>query len=119
VARQNARAKDKPPIQAWDAWLGAAFRICCFRLLENAVNQNSLRRTKPAKLRMPEPNRKMLLGSGVVPVVVVLVVVVAAQLSIKLSSKVTAPLSAIILPQLSDAPVFSVSLATAMMVPSN
>ena len=70
---------------------------------------------------MPEPNRKMLLGSGVVPVVVVLVpvvvVVVAAQLSIKLSSRVTAPLSAMILPHSSVAPVVKVSLATAMMVP--
>jgi hypothetical protein len=42
-----------------------------------------------------------------------------AQLLIELSSKVTAPLSAITLPQLSEAPVFSVSLAKAMRVPSN
>src|ERR1700733_15346835 len=45
----------------------------------------------PAGPRMPEPNSRMLLGSGVVPVPVV---VVPAQLSITLSSRVTAPLSA-------------------------
>src|ERR1700691_3682650 len=65
----------------------------------------------------------MLLGSGTVPVVVVpvlpVVVVVAEQLSIKLSCKVTAPLSAMILPHSSVAPVFRESLATAIMVPSN
>ena len=58
-------------------WIGLAW--AAFFLLEpspgTSWDQDSLRRSTPARPRMPEPNSIKLLGSGTVPVVVVLVVV--------------------------------------------
>jgi hypothetical protein len=47
-----------------------------YRTSQDWQSASSLRRSMPARPRTPEPNSMMLLGSGVVPVVVVLVLVV-------------------------------------------
>ena len=107
------------PADEWSTLRHSTFRIYRFRFLNNAAIELVNPRKEhdgefaPTAITPLVATKAIVPGSGTVDPVPL------AQLLIELSSKVTAPLSAMTLPQLSEAPVFSVSLAKAMRVPSN
>src|ERR1700690_2629025 len=88
-----------------------------FRLLKNAEieppnpQKEKFEDLAPAAIAPPVASRPIVPGSGVVPV--------PAQLFMVLSSMVTAPLSAMALPQLMVAAWSRVMLWSAIMVPWN
>src|ERR1035437_5651191 len=86
-----------------------------------ALYAESLRRIAPATPRMPVASNPNVPGSGVVLTTPPPVppTAPAVQVLMVLSSSVTAPVSAMALPQLIVAPVARVMLVLAMMFPTN